>query len=377
MPSPKNAAMSRKLNALSLFSGAGGLDLGFHNTGAVQTLACYEFNELFSETLRLNRHKLSADPTMSLPAIHQEDLSKSETISRMASLYEGVDIVFGGPPCQSFSIMGKKGGTSDPRGALIFSFSKIISSLRPRCFLFENVPNFASIDAGMPARELHKELCEIGYSTWCGILCAADYGAYTFRRRFFILGVLGNTQVAPPVPTHLASHQSTLPTLDISPWKKCGDVFDSIESWLSRGKPLLNHEEVRHSKEVVERFSGLKFGETDNVRKRNRLDPGKPAHSIYVGGVTGKLQARPHIHPFYPRELTARECVAIQGFPLDWQFMGRADAVMLQAANAVPVQLAEALARHLVALLHKQKQRPKAYAAHELRAPPPSDHGVK
>lgn len=357
--------MQQQFNAISLFSGAGGMDLGFHRTDAVQTLACYEFNEVFAETLRLNKTKLSSALDRSHPDIHQKDLSDDGVISEMASLYKNVDIVFGGPPCQSFSIMGKKGGTDDPRGALIFSFQKVLSRLRPTCFLFENVPNFASIDSGETARNLIQNFSELGYSMWSGVLCAADYGAYTFRRRFFILGVMGNVTVPTPIPSHSESCGTELLDLGTSPWKKCGEVFEAIETWLAAGKTLLSHEEIRHSQAVIERFSALKFGETDHIRKRNRLHPDRPAHSIYVGGVTGKLQARTHIHPFSPRELTARECAAIQGFPLDWQFAGRLDAVMLQAANAVPVQLAESLAKHLLSILRQKKQR---YVAEQANA---------
>jgi len=348
--------MQQRLNAISLFSGAGGMDLGFHRTGAVQTLACYEFNEIFAETLRLNKTKLGSDLGRSHPDIHQKDLSDDLVISEMASLYKQVDIVFGGPPCQSFSIMGKKGGIDDPRGALIFSFQRAVSRLRPKCFLFENVPNFASINAGKTARNLIQNFSELGYSMWSGVLCAADFSAYTFRRRFFILGVIGTSTVPIPIPSHSESSGTELPGLSASPWKKCREVFEAIETWQATGKALLNHEEIKHSRAVIERFSALKFGETDHFRKRNRLHPDRPAHSIYVGGVTGKLQARSHIHPYFPRELTARECAAIQGFPLDWQFAGRLDAVMLQAANAVPVQLAESLAKHLVSILRHEKR---------------------
>jgi DNA (cytosine-5)-methyltransferase 1 len=252
--------------------------------------------------------------------------------------------------------MGKKGGTDDPRGALIFSYYKALSLLRPRCFLFENVPNFASINSGQVAKDLIQKFSDLGYSLWSGVLCAADYGAYTFRRRFFIIGVMGSDSVALPRPSHFESFDGCEIDAEASPWRRCGEVFENVEAWLSEGKPLSNNEGVMHTQKVVDRFSTLKFGETDNIRKRNRLHPERPAHSIYVGGVTGKLQARTHIHPYHPRELTPRECAAIQGFPLDWKFSGRTDAVMLQAANAVPVQLAESLARHLVSMLRQQRR---------------------
>jgi DNA (cytosine-5)-methyltransferase 1 len=340
--------MHKPYTAVSLFSGAGGLDLGFHGTGMVKTVACYEHSAIFAETLRLNQSSLMYGTGGELPAIHVEDLSLDETIAGMASLYSQTDIVFGGPPCQSFSIMGKKGGTNDPRGALIFSFAQVLHALQPKAFLFENVPNFLSIGSGEISAELKQNFIDMGYSLWSGIVNAADFGAFTFRRRFIIMGIKGGETLPEPVPTHSSVSIAGRNVDAKLPWQKCKVVFDAMDKAEKSGIRLQNHEKVNHTSQVIERFDKLAFGETDHIRKRNRLDPNRPAHSVYVGGKTGKLQARTHIHPYLPRELTARECAAIQGFPLDWEFAGRSDAATLQAANAVPVQLAHSLARHLV-----------------------------
>jgi DNA (cytosine-5)-methyltransferase 1 len=124
-------------SAVSLFSGAGGLDIGFHATGRVRSVACYEYDAIFSETLRLNRQRLEINGCS--PVIHQEDLSDAEVLADLSSRYGGADIVFGGPPCQSFSIMGKtlsgeKMGTGDPRGMLVYSFVSVIQGVRPAGF---------------------------------------------------------------------------------------------------------------------------------------------------------------------------------------------------------------------------------------------------
>lgn len=352
--------MLKPFTAISLFSGAGGLDLGFHRTGMVKTVACYEHNPIFAETLRLNQTKLVYGSGPGFPAIHVEDLSEDATIAKMASAYDHTDIVFGGPPCQSFSIMGKKGGTDDPRGALIFSFVKVLMALQPKAFLFENVPNFLSIGSGGISKELKLSLSEMGYTLWSGIVNAADFGAYTFRRRFIILGVRGDVMLPEPAPTYSSKSSSGCHVDAKLPWQSCKVVFDAMDTAEKSGMRLLNHEKVNHTSQVIERFDKLAFGETDHIRKRNRLDPNRPAHSVYVGGKTGKLQARTHIHPYLPRELTARECASIQGFPLDWEFAGRSDAATLQAANAVPVQLAHSLAQHLVNVMVENCLKPRS-----------------
>jgi DNA (cytosine-5)-methyltransferase 1 len=346
-----------KYSAVSLFSGAGGLDLGFHKTGRVKTLACFEYDEIFSETLILNKHRLQVDGCT--PNIHTDDLSSKDVITEIKKIYPKVDIIFGGPPCQSFSIMGKsslgeKLGTKDPRGQLVFSFLNLIENILPSAFLFENVPNIINIDKGKLVESLLGVFRSLGYSLWSGVICAADFGARTFRRRFFIIGVRNVLELPSPVPSHAQSTQLGLFENIRKPWNSSSSIFEEINTYELSGKRLVNHEKVTHNPATIERFSKLKFGETDNVRKRNRIDPNRPAHSVYVGGKVGKLQARTHIHPYEPRELTARECALIQGFPIDWLLAGRADAAVQQAANAVPVELAEAMARYIVSHLDKR-----------------------
>jgi DNA (cytosine-5)-methyltransferase 1 len=342
----------QKLSAVSLFSGAGGLDLGFHQTGSIKSIACYEHNDTFAETLRNNLSRLTESSIDRMPYISMQDLSEESVIEEINNRWKGADIVFGGPPCQSFSIMGKtlngeKLGVKDGRGSLIYSFVKVVQGLAPRAFLFENVPNIKNIEDGRIVNELEALFQEAGYKLWSGVLSASDFGAYTFRKRFFIIGFKGSGSFPAPSPTHSEVEQFDIFYGQLEKWRTCGELFEEIEKNISEGLTIHNHEKTKHNKETIERFKKLKFGETDNIRKRNRLDPKRPSHSVYVGGITGKLQARSHIHPYEPRELTARECALIQGFPIDWVFAGRQDSALLQAANAVPVQLAQALGNYI------------------------------
>jgi DNA (cytosine-5)-methyltransferase 1 len=340
------------LSALSLFSGAGGLDLGFHRSRLIRSLACYEYDDTFAETLRINLSKFGELSSDHVPEICVEDLSDANVLERLIERWRGVDIVFGGPPCQSFSIMGKtvngkKLGVLDERGSLVYSFATVVENILPKAFLFENVPNIRNIDDGSLVERLRAHFERCGYKLWSGILCAADFGAYTFRKRFFIIGFRELEEIPSPTPTHSKTPQYDMFAGQTERWRCCGDLFKFLGEAIRDNGEIYNHEKTKHTTETIERFGKLKYGETDNIRKRNRLDPERPAHSIYVGGKTGKLQARSHIHPYEPRELTARECAMIQGFPLDWRFAGRQDSVLLQAANAVPVQLAEALGNYI------------------------------
>jgi DNA (cytosine-5)-methyltransferase 1 len=351
-----------KLTALSLFSGAGGLDLGFELTGRVRVLACLERDEICLETLRINREKGTTQgihPYLAEARILGVDISTANPRDIVADIGEPIDLVYGGPPCQAFSVIGKREGLSDARGNLIFAFLRFIEELSPKAFLFENVPGFLSIDAGEPFRELCAEFRRLGYSIWTDKVRASDFGAATFRERVFILGAKNVAAFPPPLPTHfepIAARNSDLFGGPCQPWVTAGERLSHLDVQLQKDESVKNHTFVQHEFEVIQRFNALEFGERDMIRRRNRIDPERPAYTIFVGGKVGKLQARTHIHPHHPRELSPRECAALHGFPAHWEFAGRHDAALLQVANSVPVELAQAMAQHLIDVLDESGQ---------------------
>ncbi len=346
---------SQIYTAMSTFSGAGGFDLGFESTGRVQVLETHDSNEKFVKTLLINQGKsISSDLKIALneTLICHSDLGDPEFLKTTKDQREKFDIIYGGPPCQSFSVAGKRLGLQDLRGSLIYSFLEILENTNPKGFIFENVPGFRSIHGGQLKQTYTNEIEKLGYSIWSGILNAADFGSATFRQRFFIIGVKGNQTLRPPKQTHLDQRkinnlQKNLFEETFEPWVKCGDVLKKISSE-AVNRNLPNHVFVKHTAEVKERFSKLVFGERDQIRRRNRLDPNLPAHTIFVGGKLGKLQARTHIHPFEDREITPRECAALHGFPNDWELSGNLDDALLQVANSVPVPLAKSVASYLL-----------------------------
>lgn len=346
--------MESGFRVLSLFSGAGGLDLGLEATGRFSSAACVDHFDDALATLRKNvgRALPSGGYALERATICDVDLSEQplERIRACGAPTEQFDFVAGGPPCQSFSVMGKRKGLTDPRGNLVLSYLSIIESVRPRGFIFENVPGFTSIDKGDTYCRLLEEFRGLGYGVWSGIVCAADFGAATLRERLFILGVRGADKELPgPQPTHAPREdlEDVLPGMDSrQPWIESGAVLKNIPA------NALNHTLVNHTEAVVKRFEKLGPGECDPPRRRNRLDPTRPSFTLFTGGIVGKKQARAHIHPFEPRELSPRECARIHGFPDNWEFYGEHDSVMLQVANSVPIELGSAMGNHIARLMH-------------------------
>jgi DNA (cytosine-5)-methyltransferase 1 len=359
----KSTKTNKIYTAISIFSGAGGLDLGFESTGRVRVLETHDANEKFVETLLLNKGKsISPDFQYVLcdTDICNSDLGNQEFLDGFIEKKGKIDIVYGGPPCQSFSVAGKRLGLQDMRGSLIYSFLEIVGNISPKGFLFENVPGFRTIHGGELRHSFLKQLQKIGYSTWDGILNAADFGSATFRERYFIIGVKGNTSLRPPQRTHIDPKrvndlQDDLFGVTLEPWATCEEPLAKVKIDASNTE-IPNHIFVNHRPEVRERFGKLKFGERDQARRRNRLDPKRPSYTIFVGGELGKLQARTHIHPFENRELTPRECAAIHGFPNNWEFYGNLDDSLQQVANSVPVPLAKSVASYLINYLESKTQ---------------------
>jgi DNA (cytosine-5)-methyltransferase 1 len=332
---------------VSLFSGAGGFDIGFGRGGCFQTIACLDADLDCVATLRANKGKsFHSDP---IPAgIHLADLTSPKEALR-DYVRERIDVVYGGPPCQSFSVCGKRRGVSDQRGELVWSFLASVKLLKPRAFVLENVPGLATIDSGAVLKKILHSAEKLGYRCWHGKLCAADFGDATVRVRYFIIATnVSARPPAPPMPTHASrlllgrgagspkTNRSLLPHVTVS---------EALAGLPPPDGSVNAHTAVRHHARVAERFALLLPGERDEARRRNRLRADAPSLTLFVGGTKGKKQARTHIHPTEPRELTPRECARLHSFPDSWHFVGPQDSVLTQVANSVPVQLSTAIAR--------------------------------
>jgi DNA (cytosine-5)-methyltransferase 1 len=219
---------SKKLNALSLFSGAGGLDIGAQRSK--HDGHCIEV------PLAIDNWKDACDTLSNYAGprttVRQQDISKiddpSEYWRDATRLSRGPDVVFGGPPCQAFSQAGKQKALCDPRGELIFEFVRFVSDLSPSYFVMENVPNLASVDNGGLLKQIMRSMQDCGYNVSTGVLCAADYGTAQLRKRRVFVGCRGHLGSVgmPPITRCPSSNLYGLPG-----YRTVGDAF--------RGLPLV------------------------------------------------------------------------------------------------------------------------------------------
>lgn len=325
---------SDAIPAVSFFSGAGGLDIGFKSAGFNNIIAI-EHTELFCNTLRHNNPK----QIVLGPPYCTGDVSDREEISDLL-LKHGVNEYFngvfhGGPPCQSFSIAANQrfnkdgehfkrtGFEDEEKGMLIFDYIWYIKKFKPLAFLIENVAGILECDPDGKISKALQELKNIGYTIpEPQVLDAAYYGVPQHRRRWIVLGIRGNSTIEYPSPDN-----------SVTP---CGYVFT---------RPLANvknHITRQHNAESIMRYCKLKIGERDKLGRVDRLNPYEPSKTVIAGGVKGG--GRSHLHPFIPRTISVRECARLQTFPDSYEFTGTYARQFTQVGNAVPPMLAYKIA---------------------------------
>lgn len=313
--------------AISLYCGGGGLDLGLSWAG-VSIMLASDLESTFCDTISKNLPEtgvLSSDVT-ELRSSHIREITKGIRI----------DIIVGGPPCQAFSILGKRGSFKDPRGKLIFEFVRLIKELRPRAFLFENVPGLLTLNRGNDWQQLLKLFREeTGYVLHAKVLNSADFGVPQIRKRVFVVGLpSARTAFQFPEATHESPAERSLFGIGKPAWLPCDVVFEGLAG-------LPNHDIREHGSRVRSRYEKTPQGGRDKTDHSDRLELGKPAGTVLVGSKAGG--GRPHIHPIESRVITVREAARLQSFPDWYAFEGTSTAQYRQVGNAVPPLLARAV----------------------------------
>ncbi len=215
----KNAKTSANPKAISLFAGAGGLDLGFHKYFDV--ISINECIPAFCDTLRAN----FADSN-----IVEGDITKLKGAD--LALGNKIDVVYGGPPCQAFSSAGKQKGIDDPRGMMIMEHIRIVKETNPEVFVLENVPNLKAIAGGKILEQALEQMNKIGYATEWYVLNAADYGAPQTRRRLIILG--RRKKYKEPISAPPVTHTKEPSLLGLKPYVGVGEALAGLPKAISR-----------------------------------------------------------------------------------------------------------------------------------------------
>ena len=423
---PKNKAGIEGVRpiAVDLFSGAGGLSLGMEQAGfdvvaAVEYdpvhAAVHEFNFPRASTICADVSALDVSALMREVKIGVERHGRSE--------WDGqIDVVFGGPPCQGFSNIGKR-LIDDKRNALVFHFMRIVSELRPRYAVMENVPGMTRGGHAGILHRLIEEFGERGYvvtQPW-QVLNAADFGAPQDRRRLFLL--LARDDMPPisyPTPTVRA-----VPKRGGSPgdgdlprgptvMEAIGDIpdLDLYEELLAGDHVLLSDREIRdkernassyvrrlrgieddatdfsyprawdrnkltgsartiHTAKSVARFAKTVPGETEPISRFYRLHPDGLSNTLRAGSGSerGAFTSPRPLHPFLPRVISVREAARLHSFP-DWfRFHETKWHGFRQIGNAVVPLVGRAVGSSVMEALAAKPVRPK-------RAIPLGDDGA-
>lgn len=336
--------MSPKL--IDLFSGAGGMTLGFAQEGFEPVFAC-DMDRHAAETYRLNFGD----------HIHCGDI-------RDIVQFPAADIVIGGPPCQGFSRLGKMTyGTptesSYEGNALWSEYIRCVEQVRPKIFVVENVADFMKHFAWV---ELQREAHRLGYNLAAGILNAADYGVPQRRHRAIIVGSrIGRAEL--PAPTH--SPEANL--LGQEAWRTVRDAIGDL--------PLEPNNQNRHdfrnaSELSIRRYKSIPpGGNRKNIPDEIQLpcwlnkDPRSGGSADLMGRLWWDRPAltirteflKPtkgrYLHPSEHRAITVREGARLQSFPDEFRFAGSNFQAARQIGNAVPPGLARAISRKVMELL--------------------------
>lgn len=326
---------------VDLFSGAGGLELGFEQAG---------YNIIFSTDFDDNCEKvhLRNRPNIPFLKIDIHDLSEDLLAKYIKT---DVDVLVGGPPCQGFSTIGKrissdpsKRHQADPRNTLFREYIRVLKYIKPKFFLMENVEGLITRDKGAIFEEIKRTFSETGYDFNYIVLNAADYGVPQIRNRIFFYGNRVGIPMTPPVATH---HENSSPL-----WKTVGEAIGDLAD--KEDDPLINHVALKHGEINIRRYSLIPEGgrlpegalPPELYRKNfgntfKRLHRDRPSLTMVPGH-----NAFP-IHPWLNRSLTVREAARIQTFPDDYIFMGTREKQCMQVGNAVPVKMANAWAEQI------------------------------
>lgn len=380
--------------AIDLFAGAGGMSLGFEQAGfdvvaAVEIdpvhCAIHEFN--FPETTVISSSVVGLT---------------AKEIRRRAQIGDApIDCVFGGPPCQGFSLIGHR-VLDDPRNRLVLEFVRIVAELDAKTFVFENVKGLTVGTQKAVLTELVEAFDDAGYDVcqpW-QVLDAASFGVPQHRQRLILLGAKkGSKLPSYPLPiTNAADGKKALPGLPIGPTchDALGDIPDAnrfatlIETDAVRttafGEPSTYAKEMRclsndawhfgyvrawlpgtltssarteHSDISRRRFAGTEPGSVEPISRFFKLPPEGLSNTLRAGtdGARGAFTSPRPIHYAYDRCITVREMARLHGFP-DWfRFHATKWHGARQIGNAVPPPMARAVAASLMDALKKKPKK--------------------
>ena len=352
----------KTVKAISLFTGAGGMDVGFEKAG-VEVIWANEINREASETYKLNHPHT---------AIVNDDINNQ--IEFLSQFENRVDLVFGGPPCQGFSVAGKM-DPNDERSQLVWSFLDVVKVTKPKVFVLENVKALAKLEKWSEVRKkIYSISQDLGYTCIPFLLNATEYGVPQKRERVFFIGIKDDLFFEDSLKFLLVKNKVKAKTIRET-------LFDLGVSGTERNPDTCTAKITFATKPIMRKsaYSGMYFNgqgrpiDIDGYANTLPASMGGnktpfvdeeylygTAKSNWVEGYHQKLVDgyKPQFEeaPSRLRRLTIKEAARIQTFPDDYIFYGSKGRIYTQIGNAVPCELAYAVAKSVVEYMEKKKK---------------------
>lgn len=300
------------MKVVSLFSGAGGLDLGFKMAGHDIVWA----NDLYEDAVHTYQKNIG------------DHIVLEDVRNVPADAIPDCDIVIGGFPCQGFSVANTKRHVTDERNELYKQLIRVIEDKQPKFFLAENVKGLTNLGKGDVFKMILSDFEQLGYRVRYKILNAADYGVPQTRLRVIIVGVRNDIgwEYEFPKETHSQGGQDGLPV-----WVSVSEALKGLPD------PDSENDVPNHT------YSKYKLNINGYLGHR-LLDPDKPAPTVTARG-DNRGGVVIHPHPNGQRRMSCRELASVQSFPIDYEFSGNNSSIYRQIGNAVPPLLAYAVAK--------------------------------
>ena len=366
------------MNLIDLFAGCGGMSTGFEMAGFSVRLAV-EKDDWASATYKKNH------PDTKVITKNIQEILDLENLVDFS-----VDGIVGGPPCQGFSVSGRR-DRKDPRNSLFMEFVRFVKYFQPKFFVMENVTGILSMKTALGEfvkDVILDEFSKVGYRTEINILNAAEFGVPQTRIRVFFIGFREDVSASLHIEGFLGKDDwvtiedaiMDLPRLNagegLDPSSYTEEPKTDYQRWARKGSLLVhNHVSMRHTKRLVERFSLIKYGQSvkdvdEEHQQRQRGDATKVSGKVYSQNNQRPYPDKPSptipasfqsnfVHPYFNRNYTAREGARLQSFPDTYIFCGKRTTMSWekhlsqyqQIGNAVPPLLAKGIAERIFGVL--------------------------
>ncbi|MCK9479884.1 MAG: DNA cytosine methyltransferase [Firmicutes bacterium] len=351
----------KKYNILDLFAGVGGLSYGFSKLPEFNIVAANEIKKDISIAYSLNY------PDVKLLNCDINELTKEYLETALES--KEIDLIIGGPPCQSYSTLGKR--RLDERANLFLQYKRMLEILNPKAFIYENVVGLLSMDKGRLFNNVKTEFERLGYSLKYKVLNAVDYGVPQQRERVILVGFKETNPFVYPPETHgcgplLKPYISLKDAIGDLPVLKSGESADNYTKepdneflkFVRDASELTEHTSPKNGQHLIEIMKTLKDGQSKNdlpesIRPKSgygntyaKLWWEKPSTTITRNFACPSSSRC--IHPRDSRAMSIREGARLQSFPDSYKFYGSDGMKRLEIGNAVPPLLSVAIANQML-----------------------------